>query len=294
MQSRRLPNWLIKPLPQGESMIEVGRILSRLRLHTVCQSAQCPNKGECFAKGTATFMIMGDICTRNCRFCAVVSGIPEPLESTEPDRIAEAVKELGLSHVVVTSVTRDDLPDGGADHFARTIAAIREINQKATMEVLVPDFNGSESAIGMVVGAKPDIFNHNLETVPRLYKKVRPEANYRRSLEVLNMVEKLDNNIFTKSGIMLGIGENREEIINVMKDLRSIDCDFLTLGQYLSPSEDHVPVDKFVSPEEFHELAIIGEEMEFRGIASGPFVRSSYRAGELLAQGMARTGCGSA
>ena len=288
MQSRRLPDWLIKPLPQGKHMIEVSKTLSRLHLHTVCQSAQCPNKGECFSRHTATFMIMGDICTRNCRFCAVESGKPEPLELSEPDRIANAARELGLSHVVVTSVTRDDLPYGGADTFAKTIAAIRKLNKQATIEVLVPDFGGSPEAIEMVVKAKPDIFNHNLETVPRLYKEVRPEANYHRSLDLLKTVKRLDKSIFTKSGIMLGIGETHEELIEVMKDLRRIDCDFLTLGQYLSPSEEHVPVARFVSPEEFDELSIKGKEMEFHGIASAPFVRSSYRAGELLKQAAAK------
>jgi len=294
MQSRRLPDWLIKPLPQGECMIGVGRILSRLRLHTVCQSAQCPNRGECFSRGTATFMIMGDTCTRNCRFCAVAGGIPEPLESNEPDRIAEAVKGLGLSHVVVTSVTRDDLAYGGADHFAKTITAIRKANQEATIEVLVPDFGGSEEAIEMVVEAKPDIINHNLETVFRLYKEVRPEADYYRSLDLLSKVKKLNRGIFTKSGMMVGIGENHDELVNAMKDLRRVDCDFLTLGQYLSPSEEHIPVARFVSPVEFDELADKGKEIGFRGIASAPFVRSSYKAGELLTQAIVGTGCRSA
>lgn len=288
MQSRRLPDWLIKPIPQGKHMIGVSKTLSRLQLHTVCQSAQCPNRGECFSRGTATFMIMGDVCTRNCRFCAVESGTPEPLESSEPDRIANAAKELGLSHVVVTSVTRDDLPYGGAGHFAQTIEALRKADKYATIEVLVPDFGGSQEAIEMVVRAKPDIFNHNLETVPRLYKEVRPEADYHRSIDLLKTVKRLDTNILTKSGIMLGIGETEEELIEVMKDLRRIDCDFLTLGQYLSPSEDHVPVARFVSPEEYDELAIRGKEMGFQGIASAPFVRSSYRAGEFLVQATAK------
>lgn len=284
MQSRRLPPWLIKPFPQVEHMLEVRKILSRLQLHTVCQSAQCPNLGECFSRRTATFMIMGNICTRNCRFCAVESGTPEPLESSEPDRIANAAKELELSHVVVTSVTRDDLTDGGANHFAETITALRKVNKNATVEVLVPDFRGSQKAIEVMVRARPDIFNHNLETVPRLYKVVRPEANYHRSLNILNAAKRLDKNILTKSGMMLGIGETEEELIEVMKDLRQVNCDFITLGQYLSPSEDHVPVARFISPEEFKDLATRGKEMGFQGIASAPFVRSSYRAGELLGQ----------
>lgn len=287
MPSQRMPDWLIKPMPQGQHLNEVGKILSRSRLHTVCRSAQCPNMGECFSSRTATFMIMGNICTRNCRFCAVDSGVPGPLESSEPDRIADAAKELGLSHVVVTSVTRDDLPHGGANHFAETIAALRKTSNKTTIEVLVPDFNGSQESIEIVTRAKPDIFNHNLETVPRLYKEVRPEANYCRSLEVLGTVKKLDENIFTKSGIMVGLGETEGELIEVMKDLRRIDCDFLTLGQYLRPSEDHLPVARFVTPGEFEELASRGKEMGFRGIASAPFVRSSYNAGELLRQALA-------
>ena len=289
MQSHRLPDWLIKPIPQGKHMAEVSNILSRLHLHTICQSGQCPNRVECFSRHTATFMIMGNICTRNCRFCAVDSGTPKQLETDEPDRIANAVRELNLSHVVITSVTRDDLPYGGADHFALTIAAIRRANKEATLEVLVPDFGGSREAIEIVIKAKPDILNHNLETVPRLYEEVRPEADYKRSLELLYTARDIDKHIFTKTGIMLGIGETKEELIEVMKDLRRIDCDFLTLGQYLSPSENHFPVYRFVSPEEFDELAIKGTDMRFRGIASGPFVRSSYRAGELLAQVKAKT-----
>ena len=230
-------------------------------------------------------MIMGDICTRNCRFCAVESGIPKPLESSEPARIARAGRHLGLSHIVVTSVTRDDFPDGGANHFAQTIAAIREVNQNATVEVLVPDFGGSQEAIEIVVRARPDIFNHNLETMPRLYKEVRPQANYQRSLEILKVVKELDGDILTKSGLMLGLGETDDEILRVMNDLCQVNCDFLTVGQYLRPSEDHVPVARFISPKGFEDIAARGREMGFRGIASAPFVRSSYRAAELLRQG---------
>jgi len=281
---QRLPHWFLKSPPQGRHLLEVSRTLSRLKLHTVCQSAQCPNLGECFSKGTATFMIMGNICTRDCRFCAVASGIPGPLDSTEPARIARAAKELGLSHVVVTSVTRDDLPDGGANHFAQTIAAIREIDQNATVEVLVPDFGGSQEAIKVIVSVRPDVFNHNLETVPRLYKKVRPKANYHRSLDILKVVKELDKDILTKSGMMLGLGETEEELIAVMEDLRNVECDLLTLGQYLTPSENHLPVARFITPEEFEDIAAKGKEMGFRGIASAPLVRSSYRAEELLKQ----------
>lgn len=279
------PHWLIKPFPQGEHLLEVSRVLSRLKLHTVCQSALCPNRGECFSRRTATFMIMGNICTRGCRFCAVEKGVPEPLESSEPTRVAMAVKDLQLLHVVVTSVTRDDLPDGGANHFAQTIAAIREVNQNATVEVLIPDFEGSRGAIEVVVGAKPDIINHNLETVPRLYKEVRPKADYQRSLKIIKLVKELSADIFTKSGMMLGLGETEEEILAVMKDLRQINCDLLTLGQYLRPSEEHLPVARFIPPDEFEHIAAKGRGIGFSGIASGPFVRSSYRADELLRQG---------
>lgn len=284
VKSQRLPNWLVKPIPQGKNLIEVRRLLSQLRLHTVCESAECPNLGECFSRHTATFMIMGNICTRNCRFCAVEGGIPELLESNEPDRIARAVEHLGLSHVVVTSVTRDDLIDGGANHFAQTITALRDANRNSTVEVLVPDFRGSRESIEVIVRARPDIFNHNLETVPRLYEKVRPQANYRRSLEILRMVKYLDGDILTKSGLMAGLGETDDEIFRVMDDLRQVDCDFLTIGQYLRPSEDHVLVERFLSPKEFEEIAARGREIGFKGIASAPFVRSSYRAGELFRQ----------
>src|SRR4030042_1676082 len=276
------PDWLLKPLPQGKHLVEVGRVLSRLKLHTVCQSALCPNLGECFSRRTATFMVMGNICSRNCRFCAVEKGKPKPLEPSEPARIARAAKDLQLLHVVVTSVTRDDLPDGGANHFAQTIAAIREVDQNATVEVLIPDFKGSQEAIKVIVSLRPDVFNHNLETVPRLYKKVRPKANYHRSLNILKLVKELDKDILTKSGMMLGLGETEEEFIAVMEDLRNVECDLLTLGQYLTPSENHLPVARFVTPEEFENIAAKGKAMGFRGIASAPLVRSSYRAEELL------------
>lgn len=229
-------------------------------------------------------MIMGNICTRNCRFCAVESGIPEALDPGEPARVARAAKTLGLSHVVVTSVTRDDLSDGGAEHFANTVAAIREVDQNAAVEVLVPDFGGSEEAIEVVVKSRPDVISHNVETVPRLYEKVRPRADYGQSLKLLKMVKKIDRDILTKSGMMLGVGETEEEIIGVMKDLRQIDCDFLTLGQYLAPSANHLPVAKFVTPEKFEDIAVKGRELGFKGVASAPFVRSSYRAGELLSE----------
>jgi len=278
----RKPDWLVKPLPHGQYLGEVGRVLSRFKLHTVCQSALCPNLGECYSRKTATFLIMGNVCTRNCRFCAVGKGQPTPLEPSEPARIAGAVRDLGLQHVVVTSVTRDDLSDGGATHFAHTIAAIRRGGQHTTVEVLIPDFAGSRDAVEAVVGARPDIINHNVETVPRLYERVRPKADYKRSLQVLAVAKELNGGTFTKSGMMLGLGETEDEILAVMQDLRRVGCDFLTLGQYLSPSEEHLPVTRYLPPEEFQELAAKGKRLGFRGVASGPFVRSSYRAGELL------------
>lgn len=257
-------------------------LLGKLALHTVCQSAKCPNLPECFSRGTATFMILGDICTRNCRFCAVEKGMPRPLDPEEPHRVAQAAQALGLSHVVVTSVSRDDLPDGGAEHFAATIRAIRRALPEAGVEVLIPDFKGDLDALRTVVEAGPDVLNHNLETVPRLYPRVRPQADYRRSLKVLKVAKEFDGTLLTKSGLMLGLGEEKGEILKVMEDLRRVGCDLLTLGQYLAPSEEHHPVIRFIPPEEFDKLKLKGEEMGFSKIASGPPVRSSYQAGEML------------
>lgn len=288
VQSQRLPDWLARPLCRGRYLNEVRRTLSRLRLHTVCESALCPNIGECFSMRTATFMIMGDTCTRNCRFCAVETGCPEPLDMGEPSRVAEAAKTLGLDHVVITSVTRDDLPDGGANHFAETIRAIRETDRNVSVEVLVPDFSGSEESIEMVASEKPDVFNHNLETIPRLYKEIRPGADYQRSLGILKAVKQTDEKIVTKSGLMLGLGESSEELLDVLRDLRQADCDILTIGQYLRPSDNHAPVIRFIPPEEFSHLAVKAQELGFQGVASAPLVRSSYKAGELLRQQWAR------
>lgn len=282
VQSQRLPNWLARPLCQGKHLNEVRRTLSQLQLHTVCESALCPNMCECFSRRTATFMIMGDICTRNCQFCAVEKGCPEPLDPNEPARVAEAAKSLGLDHVVITSVTRDDLPDGGANHFAQMIRAIREIVRNATVEVLVPDFAGSEESIETVARENPDVFNHNLETIPRLYKEIRSGADYQRSLGILKAVKQTNKEMVTKSGLMLGLGETSEELIDVLKDLRWADCDIITLGQYLRPSDNHAAVIRFIPPEEFSQLAMKAKELGFRGVASAPFVRSSYKSGELL------------
>ena len=282
MRVGRLPSWLKKDISRGKGLFKVKETLSELKLNTVCQSAKCPNIGECFGEGVATFMIMGSICTRNCRFCAVEGGDPNPLELDEPVRVAQAAKVLGLTYVVVTSVTRDDLPDGGAEHFSKTITAIREVLSDSKVEVLVPDFKGSRDAVGEVVKSRPTVFNHNMETVPRLYSITRPGADYCRSLNVLEFAKDFDSNIVTKSGLMLGFGETREEVLRSMKDLRNVGCDVLTMGQYISPSDRHFPEERFLHPEEFKELESIGKEMGFPEVASGPFVRSSYHAGRLL------------
>jgi len=277
----RKPPWLKQRIPAGATYQEVHRILQRSKLHTVCQEAHCPNLGECFSQGTATFLILGDRCTRNCRFCAVAHGPVGPPDSEEPHRLAEAVQNMELRFVVVTSVTRDDLSDGGSGHFAQTIREIRRLVPKARIEVLVPDFQGSDRAVTTVVQARPDVFNHNLETVVRLYPKVRPGADYRRSLQLLKQVRELSPDIPTKSGLMLGLGESPEELRQALFDLLEVECRILTLGQYLQPSRDHLAVERFVPPEEFVEWRQVALEMGFREVASGPFVRSSYRAGEL-------------
>jgi len=256
-------------------------LLDGLKLHTICQSALCPNIGRCFTSGTATFLILGDVCTRRCTFCAVKKGHPTPVDEAEPQHLLEAVAKLGLSYVVITSVTRDDLPDGGAYQFARTVTLLRENVADIMVEVLVPDFLGSEEAIRTVIESGPQVINHNVETVPRLYSEVRPGADYTRSLELLYTVKKLKPAMVTKSGLMLGLGEGREEVIEVMSDIREANCDLLTIGQYLQPSARHHPVVRFIPPEEFSEYEITGREMGFAGVASSPLVRSSYRAAEL-------------
>ena len=281
----RKPEWL-KVRILSEDLNRMEAFLKNMALNTVCQSANCPNMGECFARRTATFMIMGNICTRNCRFCAVEKGHPQPLDEEEPRRVAEAARRLGLRHVVVTSVTRDDLPDGGASHFAKTIYELKKL-PGVTVEVLVPDFMGNEEAIRTVVEAKPDVINHNVETVPKLYSRVRPKADYIRSLNLLKKVKELDPLILTKSGIMVGLGETEEEVIEVMKDLRDIDCDMMTIGQYLRPSHKHIEVAEYVTPEQFKRYEEIGYKLGFKHVASGPLVRSSYHAdvGLSLARG---------
>ena len=287
MMRGRLPPWFKQRLADPGVMSSMHGLLDGLNLHTICQSALCPNIGKCFTAGTATFLILGDVCTRRCTFCAVKKGLPEPVDEAEPEHLLEAVQKLGLSYVVITSVTRDDLPDGGASQFARTVSLLRENAADIMVEVLVPDFRGSEEAIRMVVESGPQVFNHNVETVPRLYPEVRTGADYARSLELLYMVKELNPKIATKSGLMLGLGESQEEVVEVMRDLREANCDLLTIGQYLQPSAQHHPVSRFVPPEEFAEYEDIGREMGFAEVASSPLVRSSYRAAELFEKALA-------
>lgn len=277
-----MPPWLTVRAPSVDSLRQMKPYLSDLGLHTVCESAMCPNIGQCFGKRTATFMILGDVCTRACRFCAVAKGKPAPLDPAEPTKVAEAVAGLGLRHAVITSVTRDDLLDGGAGAFAETIRAIHERAPGTIVEVLIPDFGGDRESLRMVVEAAPEIINHNLETVPRLYATVRPQAVYPRSLELLRRVKELNPAIPTKSGLMLGLGETRDEVLAVMDDLRGIDCDMLTLGQYLRPSQWHLEVVEFITPEAFAEYRQIAEDKGFKSVASAPLVRSSFNAAEVF------------
>jgi len=272
----RHPRWLKVPLPAGKTFHDVRKLVTRYKLHTVCQSAHCPNIGDCWAHGTATFMILGDVCTRNCQFCAVSSGKPQPVDYDEPERVATAVKTLSLRYAVITSVTRDDLPDGGASIFAATIRAIKQSIPSCQVEVLIPDFNGSQSALSTVIEAKPEVLNHNIETVPSLYPKVRPQANYQQSLQLLKYAKQ--RGMLTKSGLMLGLGENDGQVIAVMQDLRAVDCDILTLGQYLQPSARHAKIDRYVPPEKFDQFKQVGEAIGFRHVEAGPLVRSSYHA----------------
>lgn len=278
MQKTR-PDWLKKRIIINDKQKCISELIEGLHLNTVCQSAVCPNIAECFAKGTATFMILGNICTRNCRFCAIESGTPLPIDEDEPYRLATAAKEMGLKHVVITSVTRDDLHDGGASHFAKTIYELHKSLPNATIEVLTPDFGGDECALSTVLNQKPDIFNHNVETVPRLYPEVRPMADYKRSLSVLEKVKKIDPQIYTKSGIMIGLSETMSEILQVLKDLRSVGCDIVTIGQYLSPTSSHIKIYEYIKPEVFKDIEQSAKELGFSYVASGPFVRSSFNAG---------------
>ncbi len=273
----RHPRWLKVPLPAGKNFHDVRKLIQQHRLNTVCQSAHCPNIGDCWGQRTATFMILGDICTRHCQFCAINSGTPTAVDQDEPLRIAEAVKKLSLRYAVITSVTRDDLPDGGAAIFADTIREIRRAIPGCQIEVLIPDFNGSVTALSIVIEASPDVLNHNIETVPRLYPFVRPEADYHLSIGILESAKR--SRMLTKTGLMLGLGETNDEVLSVMRDLKKIKCDILTLGQYLQPSASHLGIDRYVTPEEFGQFKTMGEEMGFLHVEAGPLVRSSYHAG---------------
>lgn len=275
----RKPDWIRVRVPATPKIDEIKKKLRKHNLHSVCEEASCPNLGECFGGGTATFMIMGDICTRRCPFCDVAHGRPNPLETNEPEELAVAIADMALNYVVITSVDRDDLRDGGAQHFANCITEIRTRCKDIQIEVLVPDFRGrKEVAVDILKDSPPDVFNHNLETVPSLYKKVRPGSDYDYSLKLLKAYKAVAPNVLTKSGLMLGIGETLEEVEQVMRDLREHDVDMLTLGQYLQPSKDHLALVRYVRPEEFDELARLGKELGFKHVASGPLVRSSYHA----------------
>jgi lipoyl synthase len=279
------PEWLKIKLNMGEDFLEVRRLIDNLSLHTVCQEARCPNIYECWSNRTATFMIAGDVCTRRCGFCAVSKGAPKPIDSNEPLHVAQAVRKLNLQHAVITAVNRDDAQDGGAAHFAATIYAVRELNPQCKVEVLIPDFEGNDEALDIVLDARPDVLNHNTETVPRLYHRVRPHAKYHEwTLKLLGRAaERRDREargMLTKSGIMVGLGETSDEIIQTMEDLRKVDCDVLTVGQYLQPAERRLPVEKFYRPEEFAEFKRIGLALGYKYVESGPLVRSSYHAHE--------------
>lgn len=271
------PKWLSAKYNKHD-VDKLNLMLEKLSLNTVCNEANCPNIGECYQKNTATFLIMGNNCTRHCKFCAVAQEAALPLNPEEPDNVAIASKSLGLKHIVITSVTRDDLADGGASHYVQTIFAVKKALPGSTIEVLIPDLNGKERNLDKIIAAKPDVINHNIETVPSLYAEVRPEADYQRSLGVIKYVKAKDPGIITKTGIMLGLGETEEEVLKVVDDLVDIECDIFTIGQYLRPSKIHIPVKEFISPEKFAEYKRIGEKKGLRYIASSPLVRSSYNA----------------
>ena len=277
------PHWLRRKLPDPEALQKMRGLLQHHGLNTVCEGALCPNRGECFNQGTATFLILGRTCTRNCTFCAIPSEERPPVpDPQEPRRIVEAASEMGLTHVVVTSVTRDDLEDGGASHFAATVRSLKRVQPAMSVEVLIPDFKGSLSSLKTVVDSGPDIVNHNVETVPRLYPEVRPQADYHRSLRLLKGIKEINPGSVTKSGLMLGLGERKDEVLEVMENLAGISCDLLTLGQYLQPSGRHHPVVRYVPPEEFEELLSQGERMGFKAVFAAPFVRSSFHAAEIF------------
>jgi lipoic acid synthetase len=277
----RRPEWLKLDALEPTILNKATKLTRDLELHTVCESARCPNRTKCFAEGTATFMILGNICTRNCTFCAVKTGKPQAPDPQESDHIVQAVRRLGLRYVVVTSVTRDDLPDGGSSQFAQTIRAIHKYDPNIAIEVLIPDFQGSASALQVVIDAYPAVLNHNIETVSRLYSEVRPQAKYRRSLDLLKQARLFDNRLLIKSGLMLGLGESREEVVEAMADLRRAGCDLVSIGQYLQPSLEHHKLIRYIRPEEFEEYQIMGRKLGFVSIMSGPLVRSSFHAAEM-------------
>jgi lipoic acid synthetase len=281
---QRKPAWIRVKAPTGKGYLQTRAIVKEKGLFTVCEEAACPNMGECWDKKHATLMIMGDTCTRACAFCNVRTGKPAPLDTAEPENAARAVVEMGLNHVVITSVDRDDLEDGGAAHFAKTVTAIRKAAPNTTIEILTPDFLRKGKAADVVIDSRPDVFNHNLETVPRLYLSIRPGARYFHSLRLLQSVKERDPNQFTKSGLMVGLGETREEVMQVMDDMRAADVDFITIGQYLQPTRKHAPVDRYVTPEEFESLEVVARSKGFLMVSSSPLTRSSHHAGEDFAQ----------
>ncbi len=285
----RKPHWLKVKAPGGQTYVDVKHLLRELGLHTVCEEAHCPNIGECWEHRAATFMILGDVCTRNCAYCAVAHGTPEPYDPDEPARLADAVARLGLQHIVITSVDRDDLPNGGAEAFAGCVHEIRARLPEASVELLIPDFKGSDRALAIVVEAKPDILNHNLETVERLYRIARPGGRYHRALRLLRRAKEMDAGLLTKSGLMVGLGEEWDELLAAIRHLRDEDVDLLTIGQYLRPSDGHLPVARFYSPEEFAQLREAGQAMGYRHVESGPLVRSSYHAWEQVQRAGAGT-----
>ncbi len=282
MKIKAKPKWLKKPLPKGAGYQQVRDLLSKSELHTVCQEANCPNMFECFSKNTSAFMILGSYCTRNCRFCNVAHGTPNEVDKDEPARMAKAAKKLNLKYVVVTSVTRDDLKDGGASHFAQAIDELKNNEPYPVIEVLIPDFKGDTDSLKKVISAKPDVLNHNIETVRALYPIVRPEADFKRSMNLLKNAKAMDSSILVKSGIMVGLGETLDQLERTFELLLEHDCDILTIGQYLQPTKSHLPVKKFYSPESFLQLEIIAKKIGFKKVAAGPFVRSSYQAKELF------------
>jgi len=275
---RRHPDWLKVKIGGGENFVRMKKLLRGAKLHTICEEARCPNIAECFDNGTAVFLILGDVCTRNCRYCNVKHGKPMPLNQNEPRDVAESVRELGLKYTVVTSVTRDDLDDGGASVFSETVKEIKDLNKGCRIEVLIPDFMGSRESLEEVVNARPDVVNHNIEVVEELFPTIRPEGDYKTSLDVLKTVKEIEPGMFTKSGFMIGLGESREQILKTMNELRRVGVDFLTIGQYLQPTRDHAEIEKYYTPKEFEEFKKMALDTGFKHVESGPLVRSSYHA----------------